>query len=91
MGLSSDDCGGGTGNARFERLGMRCGVTFVEPSDSGCVASSSLTAMSRLPLCPKKGRPGSIRVHAQDGQRVVLEAGAPVRMPYNEGGISAHA
>ena len=46
MGPSTDDCGGGTGDARFERLGMRCGVTFAEPSDSGCVASSSLTAMS---------------------------------------------
>ena len=58
MGPSSDDCGGGTGDARFERLGMRCGVTFAEPSDSGCVASSSLTARSRLPLCPKKGSCG---------------------------------
>ena len=31
MGPSSDDCGGGTGDARFERLGMRCGGTFVCP------------------------------------------------------------
>ena len=38
----SDESGGGAGDARFERLGRRCGVTCVEPSDSGCVASSSL-------------------------------------------------
>ena len=36
---------GGTGDARFERLGRRCGVTCAEPSDSGCVAPSSLIAM----------------------------------------------
>ena len=38
----ADELGSGAGDARFERLGMRCGVTFAEPSDSGCVASSSL-------------------------------------------------
>ena len=53
-----DELGSGAGDARFERLGMRCGDTFAEPSDSGCVASSSLTARSRLPLCPKKGSCG---------------------------------
>ena len=50
MGPSTDDCGGGTGDARFERLGMRCGVTFAEPSDSGCVAPSSLIAMSIIEM-----------------------------------------
>ena len=28
----SDESGGGAGDARFERLGRRCGVTFAEPS-----------------------------------------------------------
>ena len=39
----------GLGDARFERLGRCCGVKCAEPSDSGCVASSSLIATSRGP------------------------------------------
>ena len=45
--------GSGAGDARFERLGRRCGVTCAEPSDSGCVASSSLIATSRAPPGPR--------------------------------------
>ena len=35
----SDVSGSGAGDARFERLGRRCGVTFAEPSDPGCWVS----------------------------------------------------
>ena len=50
--------GSGAGDARFERLGRRCGVTCAEPSDSGCVASSSLIATSRAPPSPRAGWSG---------------------------------
>ena len=37
---------------------MRCGVTCAEPSVSGCVASSSLRAASRVPPAPNQGSTG---------------------------------